>query len=99
MKINQNVTFLRNVADASALNNAKESAGTQRSGSVAAAAAGQAQAASPSPLLPSANGDFDAARVAQIREDISAGRYQVNTAKIADGLLATVRDLLNSKSS
>lgn len=99
MKINQNVTFLRNVADASALKTAKDSAGTQRSASVAPAAAGQAQPSSTSPLLPSANGDFDAARVAAIREDISAGRYQVNTAKIADGLLATVRDLLNSKSS
>jgi negative regulator of flagellin synthesis FlgM len=48
-------------------------------------------------LLPSTNGDFDAARVATIRENISAGRYQVNTAKIADGLLATVHDLLNQK--
>ena len=99
MKINQNVTFLRNVTDASALKTAKGSAGAQQSASVAPAAAGQAQPSSPSPLLPSANGDFDAARVALIREDISAGRYQVNTARIADGLLATVRDLLNSKSS
>lgn len=99
MKINQNVTFLRSVADASTLKTAKDSAGTQRSASVAPAVAGQEQAHSPSQLLPSVNGDFDAARVAAIREDISAGRYQVNTAKIADGLLATVRDLLNSKSS
>lgn len=99
MKINQNVTFLRNVADASALKTTKDSGGTQRSASVAPAAAGQAQPSSLSPLRPSANSDFDAARVALIREDISAGRYQVNTAKIADGLLASVRDLLNSKSS
>ena len=99
MKINQNVTFLRNVADASALKTAKGSAGAQQSASVAPAVASQAQPSSPSPLLPSTNGDFDAARVAAIREDISAGRYQVNTTKIADGLLATVRDLLNSKSS
>lgn len=98
MKINQNVTFLRNVTDASALTTAKDSVSTQRSASGAPAVVGQAQPPSPSPLLPSTNGDFDAARVALIRENISAGRYQVNTAKIADGLLATVRDLLSPKS-
>ncbi|MFZ3161366.1 MAG: flagellar biosynthesis anti-sigma factor FlgM [Rhodoferax sp.] len=98
MKINQNVTFLRNVPDASALTTAKDSGTTQRSASGTPAVAGQAQP-SLSPLLPSTNGDFDAARVATIRENISAGRYQVNTANIADGLLATVRELLNSKSS
>lgn len=42
-------------------------------------------------------GDFDAARVAAIREDIRAGRYQVNPEGIADGLLDSVRDLLGSK--
>lgn len=98
MKINQNVTFLRNVTDASALTTAKDNVSTQRSASGAPAVAGQAQPHSPAPVLPSTNGDFDAARVALIRENISAGRYQVNTAKIADGLLATVRDLLSPKS-
>jgi len=39
-------------------------------------------------------GDFDAARVAAIREDIRAGRYQVNPERIADGLIDSVRDLL-----
>ncbi|MBK5205588.1 MAG: flagellar biosynthesis anti-sigma factor FlgM [Polaromonas sp.] len=97
MKINQNVTFLRNVADTSTLASTKDSVNAHRSASGMATVAGQAQPPSPSPLLPSTNGDFDAARVAQIRENISAGRYQVNTTKIADGLLATVRDLLSSK--
>ena len=41
--------------------------------------------------------DFDAARVAAIREDIRAGRYQVRPERIADGLLASVRDLLDNK--
>lgn len=46
--------------------------------------------------LPSvADGDFDAARVAAIREDIRAGRYQFHPERIADGLLASVRDLLD----
>ena len=49
--------------------------------------------------LPSAAGgasDFDAARVAAIREDIRAGRYQIRPERIADGLLASVRDLLDA---
>jgi len=47
--------------------------------------------------LPAAPGgsDFDAARVAAIREDIRAGRYQVHPDRIASGLLASVRDLLD----
>ncbi len=44
-----------------------------------------------------AGGDFDAARVAAIREDIRAGRYQVSPERIASGLLASVRDLLDGK--
>ncbi|MBS0344474.1 MAG: flagellar biosynthesis anti-sigma factor FlgM [Proteobacteria bacterium] len=52
-------------------------------------------------LLPSVSGgnDFDAARVAAIREDIRAGRYQVNPERIADGLIDSVRDLLGGKKS
>lgn len=46
---------------------------------------------------PAASGEFDAERVAAIREDIRAGRYEVNPERIADGLLNSVRDLLDSK--
>ncbi|MBC7599512.1 MAG: flagellar biosynthesis anti-sigma factor FlgM [Polaromonas sp.] len=49
--------------------------------------------------FPSTKSDFDATRVAAIRASISAGHYTVNTAKIADGLLVVVRDLLNGKDS
>lgn len=58
-----------------------------------AAASGQVH------LLPGSPGgsDFDAARVAAIREDIRAGRYQVNPERIADGLIDSVRDLLDGK--
>lgn len=45
----------------------------------------------------STSADFDVGRVAEIRANISAGSYHVNTEKIADGLLSTVRDLLNTK--
>jgi negative regulator of flagellin synthesis FlgM len=41
--------------------------------------------------------DFDAARVASIREDIRAGRYEIHPERIAKGLLASVRDLLGDK--
>jgi len=45
--------------------------------------------------LPEApNSDFDAARVASIREDIRAGRYEIHPERIARGLLASVRELL-----
>lgn len=45
-------------------------------------------------LVGANNPDFDAARVAAIREDIRTGRYQPNPERIADGLMASVRDLL-----
>ena len=54
---------------------------------------GQAQRLPSSPL----SSDFDASRVAVIREDISAGRYQIHPEQIASGLLASVRDLLAQK--
>ncbi|AEK60769.1 flagellar biosynthesis anti-sigma factor FlgM [Collimonas fungivorans] len=50
-------------------------------------------------LLQPGAGDFDAAKVAEIRQAISEGRYQINPGKIADGLLDTVRDLLGKKPS
>ncbi|MFI5446006.1 flagellar biosynthesis anti-sigma factor FlgM [Polaromonas sp. UC242_47] len=93
MKIDQNVTFLKTAAGTAALPSAK--GGIAAEASKAASVASQARLTSPTPLLPSTNGDFDAARVAEIRASISAGRYQVNTTKIADGLLATVHELLN----
>jgi len=43
------------------------------------------------------NGEFDAERVSAIREEIRAGRYQINPEGIADGLLSSVRDLIDSK--
>lgn len=47
--------------------------------------------------MPDTSGDFDAARVAAIREDIRAGRYEIKPERIADGLLDSVRNLLDSK--
>ena len=44
------------------------------------------------------DGTFDAARVAQIREDIHAGRYHVNPERIADGLIASLKETLSGGS-
>jgi negative regulator of flagellin synthesis FlgM len=63
-----------------------------------APAAGRARSASVGQVRqlasPADTSEFDAARVAAIREDIRAGRYQVHPERIADGLLASVQDLL-----
>lgn len=93
MKIDQNVTSLKNVPATRTMGTSKTTPNGAASGPLPAA--NQALSASSAPSLPSIHEDFNAARVAEIRASISAGRYQVNTAKIADGLLATVRDLLS----
>jgi negative regulator of flagellin synthesis FlgM len=40
---------------------------------------------------------FDAARVEEIKQAISEGRFTVNPDKIADRLLETVRDLIHTR--
>jgi negative regulator of flagellin synthesis FlgM len=39
----------------------------------------------------------NAAKVAEIKQAISEGRFQVNTSVVADRLMATVRDLIGGK--
>ena len=95
MKINQNVTYLNHSASPTPVAPGKVKAAAAQT---TAATDPLRQSDSPS-LLPSAAGDFNAARVAEIRESISAGRYQVNTARIADGLLSTVQALIGKSSS
>ena len=92
MKINQNVTFLKTGVAVPAVAPGKSSA-------VAGAAAAPAPAVAGRARLPSTTSDFDAARVAEIRESIRSGRDQVDTAKIADGLISSVRDLLGKSPS
>lgn len=38
----------------------------------------------------------DAAKVADIKQAISEGRFQVNSSAVADGLIQTVKDLISS---
>lgn len=98
MKIDLNAAFPKNVADPSPLVSVKDGGSANRAAAVSGTA-GQSPASSVVSLLPSTNGDFDTARVSKIRADISAGRYRVDTSKIADGLLASVRDLISSKTA
>lgn len=42
---------------------------------------------------------FDVARVNEIKQAISEGRFTVNPEKIADGLLASVRDLIQNRNA
>jgi negative regulator of flagellin synthesis FlgM len=87
VKIDQNVIALKSAA-------APDSPARTRG--AAAPAAATAPVASVTPRLAPA-ADFDAARVAQIREAIAAGRYQVDASRIADGLLDHVQELLGRK--
>lgn len=47
----------------------------------------------------STTGAFDAKKVADIKTAISEGRFQVNSEMVADGLIATVKDLIQSRSN
>ena len=41
----------------------------------------------------------DSARVAEIRQAIAEGRFEINPEKIADGLIASVREMLERNKS
>jgi negative regulator of flagellin synthesis FlgM len=42
---------------------------------------------------------FDAMKVADIKAAISEGRFQVNAEMVADGLIASVKDLIQSRAN
>lgn len=71
-----------------------EKAGTERAASDNVTLSTQAQA-----LAGQSSKDqvFDAKKVEEIKAAIASGQFQVNAGRVADGLLATVKDLISAK--
>jgi len=67
-------------------------------GSAAGSAAGtQVQISPASTQLQAADGVADTARIAEIKQAIAEGRFQINADRIADGLLDSVRQMLGQQ--
>ncbi|MCK9284386.1 MAG: flagellar biosynthesis anti-sigma factor FlgM [Rhodocyclaceae bacterium] len=58
----------------------------------------QVQISSASAQLKGSDGVVDANRVAEIKQAIAEGRFQINPERIADGLLESVRQMLGGTS-
>lgn len=99
MKINDTLKSTPGVPAATtpAASNAKS---TEKAASAAPATSDSVRLSSQGQALASAAGAgavFDTKKVERIKLAIADGQFQVNSEKVADGLLDTVRDLLHSR--
>ena len=74
-------------------NRAAEKAGAVAAGSDNVRLSSQAKALSST----STNGVFDTKKVEEIKAAIASGQFQVDAAKIADGLIDSVRDMIQKR--
>ncbi|MES2150406.1 MAG: flagellar biosynthesis anti-sigma factor FlgM [Pseudomonadota bacterium] len=99
MKINDT---LKSTPGLPATNTAATSAkSTEKAASAAPASTDNVRLSAQGQALASAvggsNAVFDTKKVERIKLAIADGQFQVNSEKVADGLLETVRDLLHSR--
>ena len=80
--------------------NASNARGAEKAASATPAATDSVRLSSQGQALAStggANQVFDTKKVERIKMAIADGQFKVNSEKVADGLLETVRDLLHSR--
>jgi negative regulator of flagellin synthesis FlgM len=104
MKINDSVSSKVDIIDKVSTGKAGTSAGAKAESSQAPAKSSENVTLSPmSVQLQSlesdvaANGVFDAQKVDAIKSAIASGQFKVDSEKVADGLIDTVKDLLKPK--
>ncbi|MFM0034067.1 flagellar biosynthesis anti-sigma factor FlgM [Paraburkholderia strydomiana] len=106
---NSNLPTLKDALSRSQQSDAASAAGTAQTASTttAATASGSGDASVSlsglsqhlRSLAASGSADIDTAHVESIKQAIKDGRLQIDSGKIADGVLQTARDLLQNKTS
>ncbi len=98
MKINDT---LKNAGLPAANTPAANTKNAEKAGSTVPASTDSVRLSSQGQAMASAvgnsNGVFDTKKVERIKLAIADGQFNVNSEKVADGLLETVRDLLHSR--